>query len=141
MTAAHANTVLAATNKCLARSNKSGGRAPATKRRVPVPRPNTESEMSERLHLLDDLESADVQPIDWQTVRNLERNAAKAKGDLAAAAALLEQFKTTGADNGEIVGTRLRKIIAARALCEAETALDGIFNGRQRLRGAFRPTE
>jgi hypothetical protein len=54
---------------------------------------------------------------------------------------LLEQFKTTGADNGEIVGTRLRKIIAVRALCEAETALDGIFNGRQRLRGAFRPTE
>jgi hypothetical protein len=97
--------------------------------------------MFERLHLLDDLESTDVQPIDWQTVRNLERNAAKAKGDLAAAAALLEQFKTTGADNGEIVGTRLRKIIAARALCEAKTALDGIFNGRQRLRGAFRPTE
>src|SRR4029450_13445299 len=45
MTAAHANTVLAATNKCLARSNKSRTEVPATKKCTEGPKMNQIAEL------------------------------------------------------------------------------------------------
>src|SRR4030095_5521661 len=45
MTAAHANTVLAATNKCLARSNKSRTGVPATKKCTEGPKMNQIAEL------------------------------------------------------------------------------------------------